>query len=91
MMTEMLETEAYKLPTAVFRDSVKGKVGEIYSYLLSNIEVVFLIVFLIILYFIIRNIRYALMKRKAKKNRPESTNTWFDWKEFEKWQKEQNG
>ena len=88
-MTEMLETEAYKLPTAVFRDSVKGKVGELYSYLLSNIEVVFLIALLIILYFIFRTIRYALMKRKAKKNPPESTNTWFDWKEFEKWQEGQ--
>lgn len=88
-MTEIMETEAFLMPTAVFRDSVKGKVGEIYSYLLSNMEIVFLIAFLILLYFIIRNIRYALMKRKAKKNCPESTNTWFDWKEFEKWQKEQ--
>lgn len=88
-MTEIMETEVYKLPTAVFRDSVKGKVGEIYSYLLSNIEIFFLIAFLIILYFVIRNIRYALMKRKAKKNRPESTNTWFNWEEFEKWQEGQ--
>lgn len=89
MMTEMMETEAYRLPTAIFRDSVKGKVGEIYSYLLSNIEIVFLIAFLILLYFILRNIRYAIMKRKARKNKPESTNTWFDWEDFKKWQEGQ--
>ena len=90
MMTEVLETEAYRLPTAIFRDSVKGKVGEIYSYLLSNIEIVFLIAFLVLLYFILRNVRYALMKRKARKNKPESTNKWFDWEEFKKWQEGQN-
>lgn len=89
MMTEMLETEAYRLPTAIFRDSVKGKVGEIYSYLLSNIEIVFLIAFLVLLYFILRNVRYAIMKRKARKNKPESTNIWFDWEDFKKWQEGQ--
>lgn len=77
------------MPTAIFRDSVKGKVGEIYSYLLSHIYIVLLILLIILLYFLIRSIRYALMKRKAKKNLPESTNTWFDWKEFEKWQEGQ--
>ena len=85
----MAETEAYTLPTTVFRDQVRQMTGRIYSFLLFHLMEVFLVVIFIIIVFLIFKFKNHMISKRAKKEVPESTNTWFSWEEFEKWQKEQ--
>lgn len=84
----MTETEI-SLPTAVLRDKVQGFAGEIYSLLLSHIRVIFFVLIIIVSIFLIIKLRTLILSVRAKKYSPESTNTWFDWKEFREWQEKQ--
>lgn len=85
----MVETEALNLPTKVFRDQVQEQTGRIYSFLFSHITEVIIVIFLLLMIFIIVKLKNYLISRRARKVRPESTNEWFDWEDFEKWKKSQ--
>lgn len=85
-----LESEAVVvLPTAQFRSYVRNKVGSLYDFLLSHYMVAIAIVAMVILFFILRTIKVALVKKRAKTMKPESTNDWFSWEDFKKWQESQ--
>ena len=81
----MTESEVVRLPTAVLKDTVTEKVGVLYSYFFQYRKYVLLVVLLIILLFLLKKVRTNNIGRKAKKIKPESTNTWFNWEDFKKW------
>lgn len=86
----MTETEVVlKLPTSVIKDQAENLAGSFYNFLLLHLNVVFLIVGIIVLFFVIRFLKNLYLSILAKRNVPESTNTWFDWEEFIKWQEGQ--
>lgn len=86
----MTETEVVmKLPTSVLKDQAQSLAGSFYDFLLLHLDIIFLIVGVIILFFLIRFLKNIYLSILAKRNIPESTNKWFDWKEFEKWQEGQ--
>ena len=86
----MIETEAVRLPTAVFRDQVKDWTGRVYipsCFLhLREVLICLLIILIVVIVFKIRNKAIA---RRAKKEEPKSTNNWFSWEDFEQWRKSQ--
>ena len=86
----MTETEVvYKLPTSVLKDQAESLAGSFYNFLLLHLDILYLIVGLIILFFVVRFLKNLYLSILAKRNVPESTNTWFDWEEFKKWQEGQ--
>ena len=86
----MTETEVVmKLPTSVLRDQAESLAGSFYNFLLLHLDILYLIVGVIVLFFVIRFLKNLYLSRLAKRNIPESTNTWFDWEEFKKWQEGQ--
>lgn len=86
----MTETEvAMKLPTSVLRDQAENLAGSFYNFLLLHLNLVYLIVGIIILFFLIRFLKNLYLSILAKKSKPISTNTWFDWEDFKKWQEDQ--
>ena len=86
----MTETEVVmKLPTSVLKDQAQSLAGSFYDFLLLHLDIIFLIIGVIILFFLIRFLRNIYLSILAKRNAPVSTNKWFDWKEFEKWQEGQ--
>lgn len=86
----MTETEvAMKLPTSVLRDQAESLAGSFYNFLLLHLDILYLIVGLIVLFFVIRFLKNLYLSILAKRNILESTNTWFDWEEFKKWQEDQ--
>lgn len=85
----MVETEALRLPTAVFRDQVKDWTGRIYSFLFLHLREVFICLLIILIVIIVFKIRNKAIARRAKKEEPKSTNEWFSWNDFEKWKREQ--
>lgn len=86
----MTETEViYQLPTSVLKDKAQSLAGSFYNFLLLHLNIILLIVGIIILFFVIRFCKNLYLSILAKKRKPESTNTWFDWKEFREWQEKQ--
>lgn len=86
----MTETEVVmKLPTSVLRDQAESLAGSFYNFLLLHLDILYLIVGIIICFFLIRFFKNLIFSKRAKRNIPESTNTWFDWEEFKKWQEGQ--
>lgn len=83
----MAETEAYTLPTTVFRDQVREMTGRIYSFLLFHLREVIITLFLIIVIILILKFKNYMISKRARKEMPESTNDWFSWEEFEEWKK----
>lgn len=84
----MTESEVVQLPSSVLRESVQSFTGSVYRSLFQYRYVVLIILISLALFFVIRTILYSLLKRRARKNIPESTNTWFKWEDFRTWQKE---
>lgn len=85
----MVETEAVRLPTAVFRDQVKDFTGRVYSFLFLHLREVFICLLVILIVIIAFKIRNRSIARRAKKEEPTSTNNWFSWEDFEEWRKSQ--
>lgn len=85
----MVETEAYTLPTTVFRDQVREMTGRIYSFLLFHLKEVVITLLLIFVIVMIFKFKNFMISKRAKKEVPESTNNWFSWEEFEEWKIEQ--
>lgn len=81
----MVETEALTLPTTVLRDQVEEMTGRLYTFLFSHIREVLITIILLIILFLIFKIRDILISKRSRKIKPESTNEWFSWEEFEKW------
>lgn len=84
-----METEVYIRPTAQLREQVQNFTGGVFRSLFDNREYIYLVIICLILFFVLRTLKYARMKAKAKRNKPDSTNTWFKWEEFRAWQKEE--
>ena len=85
----MIETEAVRLPTAVFRDQVKDWTGRVYSFLFLHLREVLICLLIILIVVIVFKIRNKAIARRAKKEEPKSTNIWFSWEDFEQWRKSQ--
>ena len=86
----MTETEVVmKLPTSVLKDQAESLAGSFYNFLLLHLDILYLIVGIIVLFFVIRFLKNLYLSILAKRHIPESTNTWFDWEEFRKWQEGQ--
>ena len=85
----MIETEA-SLPTAVFREHAQNFAGRVYTFLLLHLREFLLCVVLVLLIVLFFKVRSRALARRAKKEEPTSTNTWFSWEDFEEWRKSQN-
>lgn len=85
----MVETEAIRLPTAVFRDQVKAWTGRVYSFLFLHLREVFVCLLILLIAVIVFKIRNKAIARRAKKEEPKSTNNWFSWEDFEQWRESQ--
>lgn len=85
----MVETEAYTLPTTVFKDQVREMTGRIYSFLFFHLKEVVITLVLILIIVMIFKLKNLLISKRAKKEVPESTNNWFSWEEFEEWRTKQ--
>lgn len=85
----MTETEVMKLPTAVFRENVQDFAGRFYAYLLSHINIVLFVILIILIIVLFMKIKVWNVKKRARKLKPESTNDWFSWEDFKKWQESQ--
>ena len=88
----MIETETemlVEMPTAVFRHKVNALTDQLYNLLLEHFYMVVIVVSIIILIIFILIVRNSIVKHRAKKMMPISTNNWFSWGDFEKWQEKQ--
>ena len=80
---------ALVLPTSVVRNNVSDFVGSFYSFLHSYYWVFLIIIALVVSFFLIRLLKNLALKLRSRKNIPESTNEWFSWEDFKKWQESQ--
>lgn len=83
------ETELLLTPTAALKDNVNALTDEVYSFLLGHFYVVVILVAVLIVLLLVTKTKIFIVRKRAKKNLPDSTNDWFSWEDFYKWQKEE--
>lgn len=84
----MVETENIVLPTTGLRGSVENWTGAVYSSLSAYLPFILLVVGVILLIYIGRKLYFVVLARKARKTEFCSTNTWFSWEDYKRWQEE---
>lgn len=87
-MIQSTETEV-QTGINVMRVMVTGWTSELYSYILSHLYVVGIILICVLLIFIIHTLKSKNFARKAKHIEIVSTNDWFSWEEFKTYEKNQ--
>lgn len=85
----MTESEKVIMPTAVLRDRVSDFAGGFLTFLHRNIKVFLFVLLVIVVIVVILKLKTLILSFRAKRLKPESTNEWFDWKEFGEWQEKQ--
>lgn len=59
----------------------------IYDYVLNHLYILLFFLVVVVIIILIHALTISIQVKKAKKHNIESTNDWFDWKEFEAYEK----
>lgn len=80
------ETEALT-SLSFMRESVTGWTSEVYEFCINHLYVVGVIVTVIVIMIMIHTLKNLHFVHKSKNYNITSTNEWFDWQEFEAYEK----
>lgn len=81
------ETEVQSGVSAL-RVVITGWTSKLYGFLVDHLYVVLFVVFLVVCFVLFRKLGYVVMQKRASKYKIESTNSWFSWEDFRKYESE---